>query len=190
MKVNMLLFVFSLAVLFTAHAQYSEIRPLEEFDAIDFDGNARIYFEIGDTPSIRIQTKEEHYLEEFISEVNHGTLRLGFENEWGNKRKIRLIITHTGNINKMDMDGFVHMISYDPIIGSDLNLKGDGFIKGDLEVDVEDLLIDVDGFIQLTVYGKADHTELELDGFGKIDAQDLEVKKRKKSAAGFARIKF
>ena len=189
MKRNFLLLAFSLVILFSVQAQYSETRPLDDFDAIDFDGNAKIYFELGDKPSVRIEAKKEHHVRKFISEVNHGTLRLGFENDRENKRKIRLVITHTG-INRMDMDGFVNMISYDPLTGRDLDIKADGFIKGDLEVDVEDLQIDVDGFIQLTVYGKADRADLELDGFGNIDAQDLDVKKRKKSADGFARIKF
>ncbi|MDW3195076.1 MAG: DUF2807 domain-containing protein [Cytophagales bacterium] len=189
MKRNFLLFAFSFVILFAAQAQYSETRPLDVFDAIDFDGNARIYFEQGETPSIKIQGKKEHHVREFISEVKHGTLHLGFENDRENKRKIRLTIIHTG-INRMDMDGFVNMISYDPLTSRDLDIKADGFIKGDLEVDVEDLQIDVDGFIQLTVYGKADRADLELDGFGNIDAQDLDVKKRRKSADGFARIKF
>lgn len=189
MKRNLLVLAFLLVTIYTTQAQYTETRPLDSFDAIDFDGNARIYFEQGDTPSIKIQAKKEHLVREFISEVKHGTLHLGFEDDRDNKRKVRLVITHTG-INKMDMDGFVNMISYDPIAGRDLYIKADGFIKGDLEVDVEDLQIDVDGFIQLAIFGKADRADLELDGFGNIDAQDLDVKKRRKSADGFARIKF
>lgn len=189
MKRNILPFAFSLVVLFTANAQYSETRPLDDFDAIDFDGNARIYFEEGDAPSIKVQGKNEYYVREFISEVKHGTLHLGFEDDRDNKRKMRLVITHTG-INKMELDGFVNLISYDPITSDRLDIDADGFIKGDLEVDVEDLEIDADGFIQLTVFGTADRADLELDGFGSIDAQDLDVIKRRKNTDGFARIKF
>lgn len=180
--------VFLLAV-YTTKAQYSETRPLEDFDAIDFDGNARIYFEQGDTPSIRIQGKKEFHVREFMSDVKNGTLHLGFEDDRENKRKIRLTITHTG-IDKIDVDGFVNLISHDPLTGSELKIDADGFIKGDLEVEVEFLEIDADGFIQLTVFGQAERADFELDGFGNIDAQDLEVDKRRKSADGFARIKF
>lgn len=188
MKRNMLLLAMVLLATFTTQAQYSESRPLEDFDAIDFDGNARIYFEQGETPSIRVQGKEYH-VREFISEVKQGTLHLGFKDDRENKRKMRLVITHTG-IEKIDVDGFVNMISYDPLTGRDLEIDADGFIKGDLEVDVENLEIDADGFVQLTVFGKADRADFELDGFGNIDAQDLDVDKRRKNADGFARIKF
>lgn len=189
MKRNVLLIAFSLLVLHTTQAQLRETRPLEDFHAVSFEGNARIYFEQGDTPSIQIQAKKEHHVTEFISEVRNGTLHLGFENDRENKRKLRLVITHTG-IDKLDMDGFVNMISYDPLTGGDLDIDADGFIKGDLELDVENLHVDVDGFIQLALYGKAIRADLELDGFGNIDAKDLDVKKPRKRADGFARIKF
>ncbi len=189
MKRHILLTALVLIVICTTHAQYTETRPLDDFNAVDFDGNARIYFEQGDTPSIKIQGKKEHHVRAFNTEVKHGTLHLWFEDDRENKRKLRLVITHTG-IDKLDMDGFVNMISYDPLTGEDLEIEADGFIKGDLEIDVEDLRINADGFVQFTVFGKADRADIELNGFGNIDAQDLDVKKRRKSADGFARVKF
>ena len=174
---------------FVAKSQHTETRPLDDFDAIDFDGNARIYFEQGTSHSIIIEAKREHHLREFNSDVRNGTLYLGFEDDRENKRKLRLTITHTG-INEMDLDGFVNLISRDPIISEELEIKADGFIKGDLEVEVEDLYIDADGFVYLGVYGKADRVDFQLDGFGNIDAKDLEVKKSRKDANGFAWISF
>ena len=174
---------------FTAQGQYAETRPLSDFDAIDFDGNARIYFEQGTTHSIRIEAKKEHYVREFISEVRNGTLHLGFEDDRNNKHKMRLVITHTG-ISEMDLDGFVNMISHDPLVAQELKIEADGFIKGEIEVDVEDLQMEVDGFIHLGVYGRADRADLELEGFGNIDAQDLNVRRRRQNADGFARINF
>ncbi len=190
MQRTILLLVCVLATSYSLHAQYAETRQLEPFDAIDFDGNARIYFEQGDTPSIKIQSKREEYVREFITEVRNGTLHLGFEYDRDNKRKMRLIITHTGDLRKMDMDGFVNMISHDPLSGRDLRINADGFIKGDLEVYLEDLRIEADGFISLTVFGRADNVDLNLDGFGNIDAQDLDVQRQRRSADGFARIKM
>ena len=90
----------------------------------------------------------------------------------------------------MDLDGFVNMVSNDPLTGEELVIDADGFIKGDLEVDVEDLRIKADGFVQLGVYGKAIFADIDLDGFGNIDARDLKVDKRRKSADGFSRVKF
>lgn len=188
MKRTILLTTLVFFVAYASQAQYSETRALEDFEAIDFDGNARIYFEQGDTPSIKIEAKKEYDLREFITDVRHGTLHLGFKHNRNNKRKLKLIITHTG-INRLDMDGFVNMFSYDVLTGRDLVIDVDGFIKGDLEVDVEDLQVDADGFVNLAFFGKADHADFELDGFGNIDAQDLEVRRRQKSANGFARIK-
>ncbi len=174
---------------FVASAQHSETRSLSSFDAIDLDGHARIYLEEGDSPSVRISVKKEHLLDEYRSEVRNGTLYLNFRREKDNDNRVKLYITHTG-LEKMDVDGLVRVYTDNPIVGTSFDFKGDGFIKGDIEVDVDDLRVDTDGFIGLDVRGRAYTADLQIDGFGSIGAHDLEVDRPRKSADGFARVSY
>jgi len=127
-------------------------------------------------------------LDEYRTEVRNGTLYLNFRREKDNDNRVKLYITHTG-IDKMDVDGLVRIYTDDPLVGPSFTLRGDGFIKGDIEVDVDDLRIETDGFIGIRVSGRAVHADLSIDGFGNIDAYDLEVERPSKSADGFARVK-
>jgi hypothetical protein len=54
---------------------------------------------------------------------------------------------------------------------------------------VRDLRVDLDGFTRLTISGTADTADLKIDGFGKIDANDLQVSKMRQDSDGFSRIK-
>ena len=173
----------------SAMAQSSETRQLPAFDVIDLDGHARIYLQKGDSPSIKIVTKNDGLLEQYRTEVRNGTLYLNFERERDNDNRVKLYITHTG-VEEMDVDGLVRIYTDDPLIGPSFTLKGDGFIKGDIEVDVDDLRVDADGFIGIRVSGRAFAADLSIDGFGNIDAYDLEVEQPNKSADGFARVKY
>lgn len=187
MKTSIVAFFLIIASLHT-QAQKSETKTLEPFDRITFDGNARIYLKQGDEPSLKVEARHPEFLADFKSQVVNGTLRMKFRREKDAKRKLKIYLTHTG-IERMELSGFINLISTNPIVGQKLQIDADGFVKGDLEVDVQDLDIEVSGFVGLTVFGKARFANFELDGFGNIDALDLEVEEAKKDVSGMARIK-
>lgn len=189
MKKYLLAAIIAIVASSTALAQNSEIRDLPDFHAVDLDGHARIYLQKGDEPSIKVVVKKDPLLEEYRTEVRNGTLYLNFRREKDNDNLVKLYITHTG-IDRMDLDGMVRVYTEDPLIGPSFSLDGDGFIKGEIEVDVDDLRITADGFIGIEVRGSAFAADISIDGFGNIDAYDLEVERPTGDADGFARVKY
>ncbi|PCJ94806.1 MAG: hypothetical protein COA50_10465 [Flavobacteriaceae bacterium] len=172
-------------------AQNSEIRSLATFDKIKLDGNARLYLIKSDTPSIKLETRKNVYLGNYVTEVRNGTLYLHFERRHrrNNDRKVDIYLSYT-TLNNIDVDGFIRLESYQALTMDQLVIKGDGFIKGDIIVDVNDLSIDLDGFCGLTVSGKANSVDLKIDGFGKINAKHLETTRAHTDADGFSKIRI
>ena len=190
MKKILVTLFFMAATVGTVFAQYNETRKLSDFNKIKFEGRAKIYLIQDDNASVKIETKRESYLEEFKTEVRNGTLYLGFEDDRDNDRRIKLYVSHTGNVEDIDLSGFVTLITNDPLTEERLNIDADGFIKGNIDVAVDRLNIDTNGFVSFTVSGKANTARLEVNGFGRINAKELDTKKVKKEANGFTGVRL
>lgn len=97
---------------------------------------------------------------------------------------------HTG-INYFDLSGIIKLYSEAVLEQTNLTLHGSGMIGGEIRVSVQDLQIGLSGISNLTVSGKTDNAEFNVDGMGEIDAKDLSVlKKSHKKANSFAKVRI
>ena len=186
------LIIISTVFLFTAsliHAQSREFNDLEPFENVSLDGNIRLNLEYGSATSLILEAKKEHHLSEYDVEVRNGTLYIRVNDRgYGSTPKLTVNLTHPG-IQQLDMDGLVHVNSTNTYKSEKLVIQGDGLIKGDLDVTVNELKIGLDGMCKLTVVGYADVADLRLDGLGKIDARGLRADQYNHSSDGIASIK-
>ncbi|MEK6153850.1 DUF2807 domain-containing protein [Flavobacteriaceae bacterium 3-367] len=180
-------------LLLAAHfsfAQSRQILQLDSFENVDLDGNIRLFLEQGTTPVVELEAKKERHLAEYYVEVRNGTLFIQHREEEGFRSapKIHVYLSHPG-ISGLEMDGLIHVVSTAPVESETLRIKGDGLIKGDLEVNVKTLKIGLDGLCTMYLSGHADEADLQLNGMGKIDARELETAELRKSADGLARVR-
>ena len=157
-------------------AQVTQEYKLESFDNVDLDGNIRLYLEYSKETSVVIEAKKDYYIDDYEVEVRGNTLYIGHDHDsgsWGNTPKIEVIIKHPG-IHKLDMDGLVSVYTKDALRTETLRIKGDGLIRGDIDVVVDRLIIGLDGMGKMTVVGRATESDLSVDGMGSIDARGLQ----------------
>lgn len=102
--------------------------------------------------------------------------------------KIKVNLTHP-ELKGIEVDGLVYVYTINSISSDSFSVKGDGLIKGKIEVDVRRLEVDLDGLCSMRFSGKADESDLRLDGMGRINARDLETTKVHKSADGLTSIR-
>ena len=189
MKKLVLFVAAGLLTVSTAMSQAKKVVECESFESVDLDGNIRIFIEQGPEPVAEIEAKKDRYLDEYRIEVRNGTLYIQHDEDgFSSAPKLHVYLTHP-NLRELDMDGLIYVGSHDPIESESLRIKGDGLIKGDIEVDVKHLKIDLDGLCRLTVSGKADRSHMRLDGLGKINARELDCNDINKSADGLASIR-
>lgn len=190
MKKSILTLTVLLLAAHFAMAQSREVLQLGPFENVDLDGNIRLFLEQGTTPTVELEAKKERHLAEYRVEVRNGTLYIQHweEERFRSAPKIHVYLSHPG-ITGLDMDGLIYVVSTDPVESEDLRIKGDGLIKGDLEVNVQSLAVGLDGLCTLYLSGSADEANLRLDGMGKIDARGLDTAELKKSADGLARVR-
>lgn len=173
----------------SAFGQHRETLNVEAFDQIKLDGNIRLYVEEHSEPVVEVEARREHHFDEYRMEVRSGTLYITHRDHgFRSSAKIHVYVGHP-ELEGIDADGLVHIYSKGPIRGDSFYIKGDGLIRGDVEVEVEELKVDLDGFCSMSFAGTAEESDLRLDGLGGIDARDLLTSEVHKSADGLARIR-
>ncbi len=187
-KVSLLLGVLLFTVSSTM-GQYKEtLNTTEHFDKVKLDGNIRLYLKQGSETLVGVETRNERSMDEYRIAIRNNTLYVQHRARHGSAPKIKVYLTHP-ELQGIDMDGLVYAYSSDPVTSDRFTVKGDGLIRGEIEVDVGTLKVDLDGLCSMSFYGRADETDLRLDGMGKINARDLETSEVKKSADGLAIIR-
>lgn len=197
MKKLSLVFAVILLTICSVVGQYTNTQNIEEtFDKIRLEGNIRLYLKQGSETKVSLETRNQQKMENYNITVKNNTLhvRLHEKQHQGGSRsrhsapKIKINLTHP-DLKGIDVDGLVSVYSINPISGDSFIVKGDGFIRGDIEVDVQRLEVDLDGLCSIRISGNADESDLRLDGMGRIKARNLETSKVYKSAEGLTSIK-
>lgn len=197
MKKASLLLAGMLLTVCSAIGQYTETLNIEEaFDKVQFDGNIRLYLKEGSETKVQLETKNERKMEDYRITVQNNTLYIGLREKqrYGGSRKrhsapkIKINLTHP-ELKGVNVEGLVYIYSIDPVSGDSFSVKGDGLIRGKIEVDVQRLEVDLDGLCSMRFSGKADESNLRLDGMGRIKARDLKTSKVNKSADGLTSIR-
>jgi len=197
MKKASLLLAGMLLTLCNVIGQYTETPNIEEaFDNVRLEGNVRLYLNQGPQTEVSLETKNQRKMKDYRITVQNNTLyiRLREKQRHGGSRKrhsapkIKVNLTHP-ELAGVDVDGLVSVYSINPVSGDSFSIKGDGLIRGKIEVDVQRLEVDLDGLCSVKFSGKADESNLRLDGMGRIKARNLETSKVHKSADGLTSIK-
>lgn len=196
MKKASLLVVGILLTAWSAIGQHTETLNIEEaFDKIQLDGNIRLYLKEGSEAKVNLETKNERKMDDYQITVQNNTLYIGLRKKqrYGGSRKrhsapkIKVNLTHP-ELKGINVEGLVYVYSIDSISSDSFSVKGDGLIRGKIEVDVQRLEVDLDGLCSMKFSGKADESDIRVDGMGRINARHLETSKVHKSADGLTSI--
>ena len=182
------IFMLTLGLAYAQNKQEFQVKP---FDKVYMEGNIRLFLETDKKPNVTIEARKSYHVDAYYIETRNRTLYVKYKGDdygFGSTPRIEVYVSHPG-IQGLEMDGLVTVVSNDPVRSEQLRIKGDGLIRGELEVDVDKLDIGLDGLCKLTVSGSADESDLRLDGMGKIDARGLQTTALYKSVDGLASIK-
>lgn len=190
MKRTSLFFGLIFLTVISAFTQHRETKEFERFDLIKLDGNIRLYLVQASDIKVDFEARRASHLDDYRIEVKNKTLYIQYyDTGFGSTPKIKVYIEHP-ELKGIDADGLVHVNSKNTITGESFAIKGDGLIKGEVDVDVEKLRVDLDGLCFMSFNGKADKSYLRLDGLDRINASDLESLEIDKAAEGLAGIRL
>lgn len=183
-KNNLLLLIILLLLLGflpkTAFAQNEVIRTLDLFEKVEFEGHGFIQLKKGEENRIWLQSNGKVDLANIKTEIIDNTLHI--RHEKGNTEvdfeilpKISVHLTYT-SMEDLRLMGKIKVQTVDAIKGDDFHLKAEGYITGEVAVDVINFDLIAEGYARLAVTGSADSQHIQLEGLGKIKADELASK--------------
>jgi len=132
----------------------SETRDLDTFDEVIIGGAMDITIEVGKSQSVTIDVDDE-YLEDVVTEVRNGKLRITQEGRRWFNTELKVHIT-VEDLNGFKVDGAV-----DAVISN---------------IDSDDFDLEVGGAADLELTGTCDEARFEINGAADIDAKEFECK--------------
>ena len=159
-----------------AFAQQIDVRKVDSFRNIEFEGWGNVYLIPGEEELVEIESDDDLPVAEVLTEVQGNTLyiqyRMEDENILETEPRINVHITYR-KLEGIEAIGLVNVATESPIVASELRIHIEGLGKKYLEVDVNDLDVSVEGVAKMRLTGKADRQHILFDGIGKIWAEDL-----------------
>lgn len=156
-----------------------ETRSLESFSKVKFQGNWEVVLEPGASSTVLLKAKKEEHLKEVTTEVVGQELIIKYKKEegkkWGSVPRIEAHLTYQ-QLERLELDGKANLNTTTPVKSNMLELQFDGYVNGEMAMEVTQVDIEGDGFTKVEFTGMAKSKNIALDGAGKINAGGLVAK--------------
>jgi len=156
----------------------TESRDVSDFDKVQLDGAGRLFITQGDEETLEIEA-EDNIIEKLTSEVQNGTLVLGYdEKPWRTTVIPTNGITYTLTVK--DMTGLTFNGAGDLEMAAlettslDVEINGAGQLTID-ELTAERMMVHIAGASTISVSGQVVSQDIVIDGTGNYKAEDLKT---------------
>ena len=192
MKQAILILFFSVSAFIYSNAQTEQIRPLEKFSKIQYEGHGSIFLEQGTQPSIKIQTGTDAYIKNVVSEIRGETLFIWYELQDAQEYtiaqpRVDIYLTYE-QLSAITVFGRVRVDANETIKGDQLSIYAEGYIDLDMKIEVDHLEAYAEGSIEMALSGKTNSQSIILEGLGSVNAFELSSNDAKAKVDGFGSI--
>ena len=170
--IGLSIFFVLLATLSVSYGQKTETRLVQPFDKIKIGGLVQVYLQEGDRENFRLEVKGISP-KDVISTVENGVLTVRTEGNH-NGEDIKAYVTYR-QLNSVSVGGAAKLFGKSTIKGKELNVATTGNGDAFLNVDVDSLLLSMEGGGNLTISGKAKSEKITMQGRvnGTLDKTEL-----------------
>ncbi|MGM0473267.1 MAG: head GIN domain-containing protein [Bacteroidota bacterium] len=151
-----------------------EVRELEPFEEIGIAVRADVFYTQGNGHQIKIEGRSQD-VEDLITEVENGLLRIRHENYRLRREKLTIYIT-SEELESVKISGSAKFMAENPVTSEEMELavSGSGGVMFD-RLSSEEVEAKISGSGSVELAGRAEEMETMISGSGKIMAEDFEV---------------
>jgi hypothetical protein len=154
--------------------------PAGDFTKLTIGVSGSLYYTVGESETVRIETYESHIPHIEVNN-NAGELEIGSDRRIGTGHpdetsgQYPKIYVSAPVLEELNIYGGVNVSNVDRIVGEKFSFGVDGAAAGDLEVEVQELEVLVNGASGLKLSGRAETALIINSGAGAIEAYGLET---------------
>lgn len=167
-----------------------EVRELDPFSGIGISISADVYYTQGNSHEIRIEGPEKD-VNDLITEVEDGFLKVKYDNLRVNRSKLTLYIT-SKEVDAVKISGSAHFMGDKPVTSDelDLGISGSGGIDfSQLTSDEVEIKISGSGDVGIEK-GSAEELDVSISGSGGVRAEGFEVSECSATISGSGSIRI
>ena len=187
---NTLLFVlFCLPLTLLAQkTENTDKRAMDDFNQVYIEGHFDVILHQGDQTGVYLDAKKSADLSLVKTSIKDEKLSIVYNhgNVVRNTPKIQLHLYYK-DVSRIEIEGKIWLESNETLTAETLKIFGEGMIKGEIDVNIKKILVDMEGLIRLKINGKADVAKFNLEGMGRIDGKKLVAQKASTNVAGWAK---
>jgi len=173
-----------------AQAGAQETRDLEPFTGIGVAISADVSYTTGNAYSITIEGNERD-VEDLITEVEGGKLKVKYENNWRVKRSKLTIHIISRELDHISLSGSADILVEKVLSAEEFRLAISG--SGTVTIpglECEELDVHISGSGTSTIKkGNAEEMDVKISGSGKLQAEDLAVEEFSVSISGSGSVR-
>lgn len=163
----------------------TEKRILNDFTEIQITGMFEVILAEGE-PAISIEA-DENLIPYIITNVNGEQLEINTNNVHLDGEKLAITIYYD-DLEELKVSGAIELSTQQTLHSNKFKLDVTGAAKGEIDIDVNELRVEISGGAELVLVGTADAAEYEINGAGEIDAFDLKTDEAMVDIAGAGEI--
>ncbi|MEM9886808.1 MAG: DUF2807 domain-containing protein [Bacteroidota bacterium] len=168
-------------------------QQLSEFSKVIIEGHADVHLYPSDRNELRIEVRSSEIWDRLEVEEKGDVLHVYYRENSGKigvrDEKFIVQLAYT-QLDELEVMGKIWLVSESVLQEDVLKITGEGMIKGELDVEVNKLLVRMHGLIRMNVSGEAEYAKFELEGMGKIDGANLVAQHAKTEVEGWAKTKI
>jgi len=161
-----------------------EERNIQDFNAVELDGNFLVRLENSDSCSLDIAAKDE--IKDLITtEVSNGVLKVRtIEQNASDKKEIVELVINMPTLDRIKVLTSAKIYSEKPFYFDTLKIEGGGILKMTMELKGDFLDGNFSGAANLDLSGEVRKMKLNIPGAARISAFDLKTKKLELNFSG------
>jgi len=172
MYIKILITVFFIFLFSTSgFSQNTEKRTLNNFTKIDVWGNIKIELQKGDTNTVIIDAKEVP-LEEIVTEINNGVLKIKMRSNLFKETEINLKLT-CKEISEVKANASAELKFLDQLVGETIKIESIGGARVVLNVDLKNCDLTAYQGGQIDIKGKSDFSKIFANSGGMLSGTNL-----------------
>lgn len=144
---------------------------VENFEQIKVNGGFKVYLRQNNKAEVILET-DDNLLDYITVEVNDNELLIEPKQRIGEYKMLNIYIS-AKNIDNIDLNGAVELISKSKIKSKQLSIDGSGAVDIDLDIDIRKLNIDISGASEIDLKGETDKLSVDISGAGELNAFEL-----------------
>lgn len=175
-------------------AQDTETRSLGSFDGISVSQSIDAELIKGNSNEAKITVKNVD-LDDVITEVENGILKLKMKKKWNNnwggkKKKVQIVLTYADYPSYISASSSADVISRDKIITESLEVNASSSADIILDVDVKELESSVSASADIEISGSADEAYVKVSASADFLGKRLSTKRADLSASSSGDIEL